>query len=130
MSVSYSQGQKVCIMPQAEPFKHLVKDCQTSVTEVPNFLLTPDRLCAIVDLPGNADNKIIRELVNFHYIETMAGNLEEATFWIVLKVKINPEEGKVELDLKERTMLKTFAKMFPDIKPIYHVRIIINQANP
>ena len=64
--------------PITEPFKSFVKDTLTSVTEQPNFFPSKFKVnnYAIVDMPGFADNSRFRELINFHYIQTMIRNLE------------------------------------------------------
>lgn len=55
---------------------------------MPNFFPSSPRInkYAIIDMPGNADNSRFREMINFHYIKTMALNLKKVIFFIVIKM--------------------------------------------
>jgi hypothetical protein len=60
-----------------------------SLTEVPNFYKASHfNHHAIVDMPGHADNSPFRELINFHYIKTMASNLKEVRFLLVVTMSL------------------------------------------
>ena len=61
----------------------------SSVTEQPNFFAPrpPHNNYAIIDMPGYADSSRFKELINFHYIQTMIQNLKEVRFLIVVNLK-------------------------------------------
>lgn len=94
------------------------------MTEKPNFYPKGSHnKCAIVDMPGHADNSRFRELINFHYIRTMAANLKEVRFLIVTKLRLANE--RFELSVEELDMLDSFRKTFPNCSN--YVTIIINK---
>ena len=92
---------------------------------MPNFFEAKKGLnnYAIIDMPGYADNSRLRELINFHYIETMLKNLEEVRFLIV--VNMFPSNGSFKLNPYDLKMMENFSEMFPECRD--HVSLIINR---
>jgi GTP-binding protein EngB required for normal cell division len=125
MEILYDVTQETFVNPTEEPFKSYVKNTQTSVTETPNFFQKKEGYnnYAIVDMPGHADTSLIREMVNFHYIKTMASNLKRVTFLIVINLDFIG--GKFYLPDSELKMLKSFMESFPNCKENF--KIIINR---
>jgi hypothetical protein len=74
-------------------------------------------------MPGHADSSRFRELINFHYIRTMAANLKEVRFLLVVTLQFR--NGKFELPQKELLMLNSFRNMFPNCGKC--VNVIINR---
>ena len=74
-------------------------------------------------MPGHADNSLLREMVNFHYIKTMASNLKKVTFLIV--INLNLIGGKFSIEDQELKMMQSFMESFPSCKDNY--KIIINR---
>lgn len=102
-------------------FADVVRDTAVSVTETPNFWKRNG--LSFVDMPGNADNSRIRQLINFQYIKEMASKFKKVHFLIVLKMNDNGDHFTM-LD-REYKMLDSFANMFPNCSEA--VSIIINQ---
>ena len=75
-------------------------------------------------MPGHADSSRFRELINFHYIRTMASNLKYVRFLIVVTMQIRNE--KAELPTTEIDMLESFRIMFPGCSQ--YIKIIINRV--
>jgi hypothetical protein len=74
-------------------------------------------------MPGHADSSRFRELINFHYIRTMASNLKYVRFLLV--VTLTMKEDKFVLADCEVQMLDSFRIMFPNCGK--YVTIIINR---
>lgn len=74
-------------------------------------------------MPGHADTSLLREMVNFHYIKTMASNLKRVTFLIVINLDFIG--GNFYLPDSELKMLKSFMESFPNCKNNF--KIIINR---
>ena len=72
-------------------------------------------------MPGHADSSRFRELINFHYIRTMAANLKEVRFLLVVTLQF--KNGKFELPQKELLMLNSFRNMFPNCSKCMNVII-------
>ena len=89
MKVVYKSGAITCINPIDSKYKDIVLDRQKSVTETPNFYQARQgyNQWAIVDMPGHADSSRFRQLINFHYIRTMASNLKKVRFLIVVTLQ-------------------------------------------
>ena len=92
---------------------------------MPNFFEAKKGLnnYAIIDMPGYADNSRLRELINFHYIETMLKNLEEVRFLIV--VNMFPSNGRFKLKPYALKMMENFSEMFTECRD--YVSLFINR---
>lgn len=124
MKVVYDSGNMTYVNPTDKQFEHIVRNTQNSVTEKPNFYKKSNHnKCAIVDMPGHADNSRFRELINFHYIRTMASNLEEVRFLLVVTLKY--KNDKFVLEETELDMLESFRNTFPNCSS--YVTIVINR---
>jgi hypothetical protein len=78
MKVVYDEGNLTYVNPSDKAYSNIVRNTHQSVTEKPNFYKSniKHNRWAIVDMPGHADSSRFRELINFHYIRTMASNLK------------------------------------------------------
>lgn len=124
MKVIYNSGNLTYVNPTDKQFEYIVKNTLESVTEKPNFYKKSNHnKCAIVDMPGYADSSRFRELINFHYIRTMASNLKEVRFLLV--VTLQYKNDKFVLPSHEFDMLESFRKTFPTCSD--YVTIIINR---
>jgi hypothetical protein len=83
----------------------------------------------VVDMPGYADNSRFRELINFHYIQTVTRCLEEVRFVIV--INMTPREGgKFEIDHHDLKMMESFCEMFPETNGIAPpISLIVNKLD-
>lgn len=126
MKVVYDSGNLTYINPTDKLHEHVVKNTLESVTEKPNFYKKSNHnKCAIVDMPGHADNSRFRELINFHYIRTMASNLKEVRFLLVVTLQYKNE--KFLLPDHELNMLESFRMTFPNCSN--YVTIVINRID-
>lgn len=75
-------------------------------------------------MPGHADNSKFRELINFHYIKTMAERLNEVSF--IMVIQLSKEGKKYVLEEGEIKMMESFISIFSDCKE--NITIIINRV--
>jgi len=82
---------------------------------------------AIVDMPGHADSSRFREMINYHYICTMANNLKQVRFLLVIVMPY--KNGRYHLTENDIKMLDSFREMFPKLNPQDNVLdVIVNRA--
>lgn len=131
MKIVKGEGGLFYINPVDEDkYKGIVLNIQKSVTEKPNFY-KPNPMngnnFAIVDMPGHADSSRFREMINYHYICTMANNLKQVRFLLVIVMPY--KNGRYHLTEQDIKMLDSFREMFPKLNPQDNMLdIIINRA--
>jgi hypothetical protein len=82
---------------------------------------------AIVDMPGHADSSRFREMINYHYICTMANNLKQVRFLLVIVMPY--KNGRYHLTEHDIKMLDSFREMFPKLNQQDNVLdVIVNRA--
>lgn len=131
MKVVKGQGGLFYINPvDEEKYKGIVLNIQKSVTEKPNFY-KPNSMngnnFAIVDMPGHADSSRFRQMINYHYIRTMANNLKHVRFLLVIVMPY--KNGKYHLTEHDVKMMDSFREMFPNLNKHQNlIHIIVNRA--